>query len=499
MSDKTQSDKNNEIRDLRERQSQLTTAIELAIAVSETRELSRGRGEHALETLNAMGRSADYYADKLDTEFGWQARLRAMATGGTWHTYTPKSSRPIGPGLAMALASRIGACAHGSAAPEPSIERPEGHEVTRLSERVLRLEALLLDPAELAKEPAEALEQLRQMPGGAPLQLGRLANLEEAVEQTAALGDGLARIATALERAAGVQEQHIAGERLTWYPEPCKHCGCQLVRVAAAGDLRQLKGCPGCGTEIDGGAGRIDTAKRPPPWLGIASPPFFSPVDEPPPGAFSNQPGPPPKVDDLFPSPGEPDICLERPPLPDGIDYPIRVAATSFERGPISVSLSVAAVETFESGKAPVDARMLWGCRCGERYELTATAATSAHGWQSQPLEPNGTERQLADDLAAVPTPPPGAAGSCPAWVADLLRGIVATERGSDWHTAEPDVWAGLQRIGAAAANLGRLELATVSVDVAADLVRTALLSQGLEVPPDGVVTQELERARGRS
>jgi hypothetical protein len=31
--------------------------------------------------------------------------------------------------------------------------------------------------------------------------------------------------------------------------------------------------------------------------------PFFDPVDEPPPDAFSNQPGPPPKVDDLFPPP----------------------------------------------------------------------------------------------------------------------------------------------------------------------------------------------------
>jgi hypothetical protein len=90
--------------------------------------------------------------------------------------------------------------------------QPEHHELTRLAERILRLEALLLDPAELAKEPAESLEQLRQMPGGAPLQLGRLTELEDAVRQTAdavrqtaELGDGLTRIAMALERLVSFQ------------------------------------------------------------------------------------------------------------------------------------------------------------------------------------------------------------------------------------------------------------------------------------------------------
>lgn len=59
-----------------------------------------------------------------------------------------------------------------------------------------------------------------------------------------ALLSPLLRIATALERAAGVQELEAIGARKGWDEEPCPGCGCRLVD-ARHGD----RICPGCGAD----------------------------------------------------------------------------------------------------------------------------------------------------------------------------------------------------------------------------------------------------------
>lgn len=132
------------------------------------------------------------------------------------------------------------------------------HELIRLGDRLLRLEVLFMDPDELAREPAESLDELRTMPGGAPLQLGRLAALERAVMAQGSFMDGLSRIADAIERATRKPGDATSAwdelwEKTQW---ACSFCGStpSFQRSSSAAI------CEGCAEEV---VHRAKTAEEP--------------------------------------------------------------------------------------------------------------------------------------------------------------------------------------------------------------------------------------------
>lgn len=150
----------------------------------------------------------------------------------------------------------------------PKEPEPDTPPLSEIMERLLRLEALFIDPRELAKLSDDEMREMAQMPGcaGGELQLGRLLKIEDRLsllEQAIArpgrrdafqvdFDPGpyhLGRIATVLERAAGVQEAVAAAggqhpDFMDAIGEPCPNCGCRLKISAPGGGIAP---CPGCG------------------------------------------------------------------------------------------------------------------------------------------------------------------------------------------------------------------------------------------------------------
>jgi hypothetical protein len=109
---------------------------------------------------------------------------------------------------------------------------------------------------------------------------------------TGEIGAELRRIATVLERAAGVQELAMAGPtggEVAWVA-PCPSCGCRLARFAIAGDTQQRKPCPGCGAD------RCPDSPAPPQSRPSDAPPAPGPAQSSPdePAAPDGASGPPP-------------------------------------------------------------------------------------------------------------------------------------------------------------------------------------------------------------
>jgi hypothetical protein len=220
----------------------LAVAVELAIAAVDTRCLMPSSVSELIGRLNC-------------SRPGWRDRIRAQAR--RLHQIGRPPDEPLPPWEPTAEADPLSSEALAELAEalaDPGTPSTEGHrralvQARRMLDEIHRLRLIedvlgrahdrqLHRVAEAAEDIAEEIHRARQAPAPA---IGH--RVDNPIDETNAQ---LSRIATVLERAAGVQEALAADSGLSPYPdeEPCPACGCRVK-------LKLGCGCPGCGLTWD--------------------------------------------------------------------------------------------------------------------------------------------------------------------------------------------------------------------------------------------------------